>query len=269
MEIKVNEPIYPIDIVMVTWYRPTLAAMAIKAIHDNTKRENYRLIVIDNGSPKEMQDSLSVLCKNGYIDELVLNEENYGLEPARNQGLKLVKSEYFVCADSDCLPPKMKLLRSSLEGVEPQKKDWLEMLVYLMEANPEYAALSCRTPIMVGTGNIFEEADLNGDDIVDFPHPGGSLRIMTLPTVLDAGGWRDDMPGRGSEERHICGKLRELGWKTGFAVNIQTLHLFGDTGTDSWGYPKDWVPEDSGHSSGVWHPKFAAGDDPEEVREYL
>lgn len=267
-EIQVNENTYPIDIVLISWYRPTLTAMTIKAIHDNTKRENYRLIVIDNGSPKEMQDSLKVLSENGYIDELVLNDTNIGLEPARNQGLRLVKSEYFVTTDSDCMPPKMKLFKSAIEGVEPEKKDWLEMLVYLMETYPEYAAISCRTPIMIGTGNIFEAADENGDDLVEFPHPGGSLRIMTLPTVLDAGGWRDDVPGRGQEERHICGKLRELGWKTGFAVNIQTLHLFGDLGSDRWGYPIDWKPEDSGHSD-VWHPKFATGDDPEEIAEYL
>ncbi len=267
-ELKLNGPTFPVDIVMVTWNRPKITALAIKTIYDNTKRQNYRLIVIDNGSPKEMQGSLEVLRDNGYIDELVLNDENTGLEPARNQGLALVKSEYFICADNDCLPPKMQVIPRSLAGVPPMTVDWIETMVKLMELNPEYAAISARTPIMIGTGNIFEEADKNGDEIVEFPHPGGSLRIMTVPTVLDAGGWRNDMPGRGSEERHICGKLREMGWKTGFATHVVTLHLFGDPDTDNWGYPKDWKPEDSGHSPGVWHPIFASGDDPEAVAEY-
>jgi hypothetical protein len=38
--------------------------------------------------------------------------------------------------------------------------------------------------------------------------------------------------------------------------------------TDRWGYPKDWKPEDTGHSD-VWHPKFGQGDDPEEIQKYV
>lgn len=254
-EIVLNKETYPVDIVMVTWHRPEITEMAIKAIAKNTKRKNYRLIVIDNGSKQEMQEMLVRLQDEELIDNLILNEENIGLEPARTQSLDSLESEYFICADNDCLPPKIE-----------NGKDWVERLVELMENNPEYAAISCRTQVMIGTGNIFED---ESKEITDFPHPGGSLRIMTVPTVLDVGGWRTDMVGRGSEERYICGKLREQGWKTGFATNIKCLHLFGDRSknTDRWGYPIDWKPEDSGHSD-IWHPVLGQGDDPEEVRQY-
>lgn len=257
MELMINEELYPVDIVMVTWHRPEITKQTIKTIYQNTDREEYRLIVIDNNSPKEMQEMLLKLQDKGYIDTLILNSENKGLEPARNQGLKMVESPYFVCADNDCLPQKQ------IDG-----KSWLKRLVELIEKNPEYAAISCRTQVMIGTGNIFENHE--NEDLVDFPHPGGSLRIMETTAVCDAGGWRNEVSGRGTEERYIGGRLRELGYKTAFAVKIKCLHLFGDRtkGTDRWGYPVEWKPEDTGHSD-IWHPVLERGDDPEEVKQYV
>ena len=78
---------YPIDVCLVTWYRPELTEMVIKAIHQNTKRKHYRLIVIDNNSPKEIQAMLQRYVDKGWVDTLIKNEMNRGLEPARNQGL--------------------------------------------------------------------------------------------------------------------------------------------------------------------------------------
>lgn len=246
------------DIVMVTWYRPEITEQAIRTIALNTNPHSYRLIVVDNNSPSEMKKMLIKLRLDGLIHKLILNEENYGLEPARNQGLAEVQSELFVCADNDCLPQRR------VEG-----RDWLELMVGLMEKNPKYAAISARTQVMIGTGNIFEEADENGNELVDFPHPGGSFRIMRTQAVKAVGGWRDEVGGRGTEERYICGLLRESGWDTAFATHVRTLHLFGDRAkeTDRWGYSKDWKPEDTGHSD-VHHPALINGDDPQEIREY-
>lgn len=246
----------PVDICLVTWHRKDITEKTIKAITRNTKRQNYRLLVVDNNSPKDMQEMLKGMLEQGIIDNLIINEMNLGLEPARNQGLADVDSKYFICADNDCLAPPME------DG-----KDWVERLVELMENNPEYAAIACRTQVMIGTGNIFD--GFEQDDIVEFPHPGGSLRIMRTDLVKKAGGWRDNVEGRGTEERYICGRLRELGYKTGFATQIRTLHLFGERPTaDRWGYPKDWAPEDTGHSD-IWHPVLERGDDPNEIRKYL
>lgn len=249
---------YPVDIVMITWHRPEITEKTIRTIALNTQRDHYRLIVIDNFSPKEQVNRLIELQQEGLIDELVLNNFNRGLEPARNQGLELVTSELFICADNDCLPERPS------DGT-----DWVEKLVALMDKYPDYGAISARTQVMIGTGNIFEEADKNGEDIVDFPHPGGSLRIMRSDQVRQVNGWRSEVEGRGTEERYIGAKLNEIGYKTAFAVQVRTLHLFGDRsqGTDRWGYPQGWQPEDTGHSD-IWHPKLESGDDPDEVKEY-
>lgn len=252
----------PLNLHLVTWNRPKITELVVRTIKRNTKSDNYRLIVLDNGSDLETKELLARLQDNGMVDEIHSMNKNAGLEAARHYlllGATYPEDDYFICVDSDCLPMPIK------DG-----KDWVERLVELMGKYEDYAAISCRTQVMIGTGNIFEEADKNGDELVDFPHPGGSLRIMNVRAVRQVGGWDRDSHGRGAEERYICGKLREAGYKTAFATNIRTLHLFGtrgDKGTDRWGYDKNLKPEDTGHSD-ISHPALEQGDYKDEILLY-
>lgn len=261
-----------VDLHLVSWNRPKMTELVIRTIWRNTKRENFRLVVLDNGSNGETLNMLDELNDEGLIDELILIKTNLGLEAARNLMFKqATRSKYFICVDNDCLPPSFQqVTQYSPKGVVTAGRDWVESLIDLMERYEDYAAISCRTQVMIGTGNIFEEADEASDDIVQFPHPGGSLRIMKTNLVHFVGGWERESPGRGAEERYICGKLNEAGFKTAFAVKIQCLHLFGLRGTqptDRWGYDIALTPEDTGHSD-IDHPALRNGDDLTEVVKY-
>lgn len=232
-----------------------MTELVIKTIHRNTPRDEFRLVVLDNGSEDDTADRLQQLEDQGLIDELFLFKTNMGLEGARNLLLKnATQTDRFVCVDNDCLP----------------QKDWLVDLNELMDKYEDYAAISARTQVMIGTGNIFEEADKSGYDIVDFPHPGGSFRIMDTRLTHFVGGWAGNAKGRGAEERYICGKLRDAGFKTAFATNVKCLHLFGTRGdnpTDRWGYHQDISPEETGHSD-IYHPALEQGDDLIEIIKY-
>lgn len=219
---------------LVAWKRPKMTELVIKTIERNTKPGTYILRLWDN------------------------TEKNIGLESARQNLLLDTQTPFFVCIDNDCLPPPIK------DG-----QDWLERMIDLMLKYETYAAISMRTQVMIGTGNIYEIADMTGDDIVDFPHPGGSFRIMRTDVVKEVGGWDRRAPGRGSEETYICSKLHEAGWGTAFASQIRCLHLFGlrNQNTDRWGYDKKMKPEESGHRD-IFHPVLEQGDDLEEVSLY-
>lgn len=252
-------PTKPCDIHFVSWNRPKITELAIRTIVRNTKPYSYRLVVLDNGSDDSQQQMLRNLQDNGLIDELILWPTNEGLETARNYMLAhCTQSKYFICADNDCLPQPIESMSELIE-----ETDWVEKLINLMERYQDYAAISCRTQVMIGSGNIFEDET---QEITEFPHPGGSLRIMVTGVTQAVGGW-DGNPGRGAEERNICGKLHDVGFKTGFATHIKTLHLFGLKDTDRWGYPIDWRPESTGHSD-ISHPALEQGDDLEEVKKY-
>lgn len=248
------------DLHLVSWNRPKMTELVIKTIARNTISGTYRLHVLDNNSNHSTQLMLQRLEKDGFIDNLMVMDRNAGLEAARQYMLdNCTSNDYFVCIDNDCLPPPIT-----------SSQDWLEEMIELMEKYETYAAISMRTQVMIGSGNIFSLADIGGDDIVDFPHPGGSFRIMRTDAVREVKGWDRAAPGRGSEETYICGKLHEAGYGTAFATNIQCLHLFGtrdDNPTDRWGYDKDMKPEDSGHRD-IDHPALRQGDIFEEVERF-
>lgn len=255
-----------VDLHLVSWNRPKMTELVIKTIWRNTKRENFRLVVLDNGSNIKTLDILNRLNDEGLIDELLLISTNLGLEAARNLMFKNATTNgFFICVDNDCLPPPRSEIQYDTEG-KMKQSDWIDDLLDLMKKYPDFAAISCRTQVMIGTGDIFTEAEEAGDDIVEFPHPGGSLRIMRSDIVHFVGGWERETPGRGAEERYICGKLNEAGFRTAFAVNIQCLHLFGDRKQTSerWGYEEHMQPEDTGHSD-ISHPALTNGDSKEEV----
>lgn len=250
----------PVDLQLISWNRPKMTELVIRTIHRNTMPDTFRLTVLDNGSDDATQRMLEDLRDEGLIDDLLLFKTNMGLEGARNLLFKeATQSKYFVCIDNDCLPPPMK------DGY-----DWLDRLVGLMDRYDGFGAISMRTQVMIGTGNIFAEADEVGDDIVEFPWPGGSFRIMRTQWVHLVGGWDRGAEGRGAEERYICGKLNDMGFRTAFSVKVQCLHLFGlrgDHPTDRWGYDVNLQPSDTGHSD-IAHPALTNGDDLEEVAKY-
>lgn len=245
------------DLHLVSWNRPRMTELVIKTIHRNTDRNSFRLVVLDNASEEPVVEMLQQYHDTGLIDDFIPLKTNLGLEAARNLLLNEdTETKRFVCIDNDCLAPP-----------PTPHGDWLSELNRLMDEHDDYAAISLRTQVMIGTGNIFEEADINGDDLVDFPHPGGSFRLMNTAVTRRVGGWSRKAPGRGAEERYICGKLWSEGHKCAFAAKIQCLHLFGLKDTDRWGYPKHWSPEDTGHSD-IYHPVLEQGDDPIEIEKY-
>lgn len=252
-----------IDLHVVSWNRPSMTKLVVGAIARNTKPGTYSIHVFDNNSDPETKQMLEDLYDNGLIASLDEAIINHGLEYARQVLFEEhAPEQYFICVDNDCLPSPM--FADRIGG----GMDWIEQLVGLMERYEDYAAISCRTQVMIGSGNIFEKTE--DQDITEFPHPGGSLRIMRSSAVREVGGWSKQSSGRGSEEKYICGKLREAGYKTGFATHVPTLHLFGTRGeyeTDRWGYDKDMKPEETGHSD-IWHPALANGDDPVEIEKY-
>ena len=73
-----------IDIHFVSWNRPKMTQLAIGTIHRNTRENNYRLHVLDNGSERETTDMLQNMFDTGLIYSYTTLPENMGLEYARD-----------------------------------------------------------------------------------------------------------------------------------------------------------------------------------------
>jgi GT2 family glycosyltransferase len=212
-----------ISIVLTTWKRESITMTMLEALRKNTQTP-YKLIIVDNGSEESYQCLYAKLA-----DVYVKLEENKGLEYAKNIGMQFVDSELFVSTDNDILPYRYS-------------PDWLSQLIDLMTKHPEYGAISLRPQILVGTGNIFQNHE--EEDILEFTHVPGYLRIMRTDLVNKLGAWGDKRPLRGHEEYWISERMRDMGYKVGWAVNVKCWHYFGD---QNWGYG-DMKVEEHGHT---------------------
>jgi hypothetical protein len=108
-----------------------------------------------------------------------------------------------------------------------------------MEEHPNYASIALRTHIFVADGNFFFGRT---EKVIERGHVGGSLRAMRTEAVKAIGGWVG-RPGRGAEERDICGKLRGTGYKVGYTNYLKCYHMFGP----NWGYG-DMPAQEHGHA---------------------
>ena len=221
----------PIDIVIVSYERYAFTSAMLSAIRKYTIDIDYRIIVIDNGSHIDVHKSLTNDKEKGYIDILVLLDKNYGLEPAKNIGLSLVHSDWYVDTDNDCIP------RPPVGG-----HSWLIDLLRLKAQNPAYLAISCPPQVFIGADK--KEMFKGAPEVLERKFVGGSLRLMNTQAVRDVKGWRNNptnmTEANRGEEHYICGKLIKLGYnegfaKVGYARDVECFHLFGE---ENWGYPQ-------------------------------
>ena len=220
------------DIVMVTYHRVEITLKTIIELWERT-RTPFRLLVVDNSpSNSDIQNVLIDFYREGKIHKLILLNENYGLERARNLLLPLIESKYCIFMDSDIMP----------QNSDP---DWLSQLIELFEDHPEYGAIALRPQAMVASGNPFREYDKMRDaekskefEVVPFT-AAGYCRISLTEDIKKMGGWRNEFinGGLGHEENYLRDKMKELGKKVGYARDLRCWHFFGDQGT--WGYHKD------------------------------
>lgn len=224
----------PIDILLVCYHRQDFTRQTIESIKERTTTP-YRLIVVDNGSSTDMQQMLFDFHMLGVIKVLILLDRNYGLEYAKNTGMRFVSSEpYFVNTDNDLI-----IESPTDEG------DWLHKLVKLMDEHPDFGAIAARPQCLLGVPDIFKDEDhakhLTDDGQVGFFYGGdgpcgGVYRIMRTEAVKKTN-WRDDDSSNSrSEEWRICGELNRQGFKVGYARYVRAYHLFGE---GNWGYKKD------------------------------
>lgn len=237
----------PISIVMTTWKREEFTFLALDTLQKNTKYP-YRLILIDNGSKPEAREVYA-----SRADIYIKLDRNIGLEAAKHLGMQFVESSYFISTDNDILVPRYV----------DDGPCWLERLISLKEKNKEYGAIALRPQILVGTNekDIFKDDD--DSDVVEFSHVPGYMRIMDTNLVCGLGAWSGKAPLRGHEELWISKRMREKGWKVGWAANIRCWHLFGEDG--NWGYGK-LSPEKHGHNP-VW--PMPADDFPTIKKDFL
>lgn len=178
------------------------------------QRYTMEIVVVDNAS----QDGSRELIRQNFPQvRLVVNERNRGFAAGNNQGLRQAKGRYFLLLNSDT-------------RVEP---DTLKTMLEVMEANPAFAASTCRLELPSGQ---LDPACHRG-----FPTPWAALTYFTqlerlFPSSKLFGqyhqGWKD------------IRKIHEVDVISGafFLVRRETTEKVGllDEGYFMYGEDIDW-----------------------------
>jgi len=219
----------PIDIFLTTYLRQAYTQKTIDYLYERTKYP-YRLFVIDNGGNDEV---LTEAQKQGKVFLWLKASMNMGIHASWNLALSLAESEFFITSDNDIYVPDL----------DP---DWLSQLVGLMHDRPDFGAISLHPHVFIG---INGEDPLDPEDVKISPMAGAVMRIMRTEVVRKVGGWEHRIEaGRNHEERTICSRLQDAGYKVGRTTRIRAYHPFGKNEGGNWGYPKEFTPEMQKHT---------------------
>lgn len=120
-----NNTEFDLSIVIISWKMRDLLENCLHSIYKFTKGINFEIILIDNNS----MDGTSEMIRKDFPDvKLIINPENRGVAPARNQGLAIAKGKYILILDAD-----IELFENSIN-----------QLFDFMENNPECGLSGCK-----------------------------------------------------------------------------------------------------------------------------
>ncbi len=235
-----------VSIVLASWFKEGqngkygenetawFADECIRKLIENTPKELYELIVIDNGSTLSgMIDVLTLIDDNNvrainidsYWDKanvLIRNKENLGFAPAYNQGFALARGEYVICMNNDVI-------------VYP---GWLEAMLEAFEATQNPSVGVVMPALMKETRDAREALKIEKPDITQ--NKGilgpqaefGSLWMMKrelLEQLKDKDGYYFDeqfLVGF-KEDRDLWKRVRREGYETYRTHNTRVFHQGG------------------------------------------
>ena len=91
-------PKIDVSIVIISWNMKDLLQTCLKSIYNYTKDIFFEVIVIDNNSIDGTFESIREMFPDVQI---IKNQENRGVAPARGQGMQLARGEYILIFNSD------------------------------------------------------------------------------------------------------------------------------------------------------------------------
>jgi GT2 family glycosyltransferase len=241
----------PIDIFITTYLREKFAKECLQYLFQRTKTP-YRVTILDNGGNEWAAES-------GFVHHYVPLWKafgNTGIHFAWNVAVSLAEGKYFITSDPDLLVPDLlgvdlspfwgksegEATIEAMHAALGMADDWLGRMMIFMDERPDYGAISMMPHIFVGAAGIDPK---DPEDVKERNMCGAVMRIMRTDAVKEVGGW--DMrieAGRNHEERTICSRLQNAGYKTGITSRIRAFHNFGE----NWGYPEEFTPEMQKHN---------------------
>ncbi|MCW3983687.1 MAG: glycosyltransferase family 2 protein [Candidatus Bathyarchaeota archaeon] len=130
--------VYPLTyVVIINWNGKAILHKCLLTFFANTKSDNCRVILVDNGST---DGSVEMLQKDFPQIQLIKNNSNKGFSAANNQGIRVALANG---------AEQVLLLNNDIEITDSQ---WLEKLTTVLESDPQIGVAGCK--LLFGDGRI-------------------------------------------------------------------------------------------------------------------
>ncbi|MBN2406168.1 MAG: glycosyltransferase family 2 protein, partial [Elusimicrobia bacterium] len=212
------------SIIMLTFNQLKLTKQTVTSLYENT-REDYELIIVDNGSRDGTVKYLHELKKKDKRIQLIFNKENLGFSRANNQGIKIARGDYIVLLNNDVI----------------LTKDWLGRIIECAESDMSIGLVATSSNEAAGVQKIEGASDFrNGlerfsaawqmrcaGEWVDV-HRLNAFCLLIKRDVIDKIGMLDENFGPGGyEDYDYCLRARQRGYRIVVARSIYIHHIGG------------------------------------------
>jgi GT2 family glycosyltransferase len=208
-----------VSIVILNWNGIGYTKNCVKAIKKNTKKGQYEIIVVDNGSKGKDVGILNEMKRSGTIEKLILNPENMGFSKANNQGFKVAGGEYLMMLNND---------------TEPQP-GWLDALLKKMESDATIGIAGPNLPphdnpkLLYGGGYVDDSGiarhNFNADE--DVEQVGGAGLVFKRELYKKIGGLDEGFSPIYFEETDFCVRAHRAGYRVVFVPESTIVHYEG------------------------------------------
>ncbi len=219
-----------VSVVILTWNSVSAIESCLTALPAGLT-VSHEVIVVDNGSQDQ---TLTVLRSRFPHVQLVENQSNRGVAPARNQGIRCARGEYILLLDDDTI-------------VHPAA---LDQLVQLLDSRPEIGlcgpklvdaegrlCLSCRLfpTLLDKLGRRFpsaltrravqraELADWTHDTLRPVDYMIGACQLIRR-RALEEVGPLDERIFYGPEDIDLCLRMHQAGWQVVYQPAAVVTH---------------------------------------------
>jgi len=204
-------PVPDVSIVVPTRDRLSVLRMALDRLREQSAREAFELIVVDDASTDGTPGYLGDGARHGFWT--YLRTGGRGPAAARNAGIRHAQAEIVALTDDDCLVPRDWAVRLR-DHIERESADAVGGSV---SVDPR-AALPARLSQAITNGFV-TAANREAEPFLTSNNVAYRRRV-----IEDAGLFDETFAAAGGEERELNQRLRARGARLVYAPEIAVLH---------------------------------------------
>jgi len=216
--------------------------LCVESLLEHTPPEQFELIVIDNGSGSETAGHLQTLStESGPVPpvKIIRFDENQGIAPAWNAGIRAARGRYLVFADNDVL----------------FSAGWLDGLLAGFTGDDVWATVPNITEMFVPTDFGRRAPDMLSQPLMtDVEILSGSFFVLPTKTIMRMGTFDERFAIGPYADLDYQFRLMTAGKKVMRVHNVCIHHFEGRTVTQIPGFFDELEEQNRRHFEQKWNP---------------